>query len=133
MSRRRLAWCLLVLLLCPALLTAAPAPRLLFSPPEWKFGMIVQGTKIQADVAVTNGEPVAVTVTFLPTCTCVEVTPASQSIPAGGRAVFSLRYDSVDDQGLTTRGYRVKTDLAGAPPLYFLVRGTVRQERGWEK
>ena len=92
--------------------------------------MIVQGAKIQADVVVTNNEPVAVTVTFLPTCTCVEVTPGSQSIPAGGRASFSMRYDSIDDRGLTIKGYLVSTDLTAASPLYYLLRGTVREQRG---
>ena len=92
--------------------------------------MIVQGAKIQADVVVTNNEPVAVTVTFLPTCTCVEVTPGSQSIPAGGRASFSMRYDSIDDRGLTIKGYLVSTDLTAALPLHYLLRGTVREQRG---
>jgi hypothetical protein len=103
-------------------LSAAAAPRLLFSPQEWKFGMIIQGAKIQADVVVTNREPVALTVTFLPTCTCLEVIPGAQSIPAGGRASFSMRYDSIDDRGLTIKGYRVGTDLTGAPPLFYLLR-----------
>jgi cytochrome c biogenesis protein CcdA len=114
----------------PALLPAAPAPRLGFSPEEWKFGMIVQGAKIQADVLVTNREPVAVTVTFLPTCTCLEVIPGRQLIPAGGRATFSMRYDSIDDRGITIKGYLVTTDIAGAAPLHYLLRGTVREQRG---
>ena len=32
----------------PALLPAAPSPRLVFSPEEWKFGMIIQGATIRA-------------------------------------------------------------------------------------
>ena len=92
--------------------------------------MIVQGAKIQSEVQVTNGEPVAVTVTFLPTCTCLEVTPGSQSIPAGRRASFAMSYDSTDDRGITIKGYLVSTDLAGAQPLHYLVRGTVRDHGG---
>ena len=92
--------------------------------------MIVQGAKIQADVLVTNNEGGPVTVTFLPTCTCLTVTPGAQSIPAGGRGSFSLRYDSIDDRGITIKGYLVTTDIAGAAPLHYLLRGTVREERG---
>ena len=128
-ARRPLLPCLLALAMFPALLSAAPAPRLAFAPEEWKFGMIIQGATITGDVLVTNNEPVAVTVTFVPTCTCVTVTPGSRSIPAGGRAAFSIRYDSIDDRGITTKGYLVTTDLPGAVPLHYLLQGVVRQQR----
>ena len=78
---------------------------------------------------MTNHETVAVTVTFVPTCTCVTVTPGSQSIPAGGRASFSMRYDSTDDRGITIKGYLVTTDLPGAASLHYFLRGIVREQR----
>ena len=128
MLPRRFFPLFLALCLSPTLLPAAPLPRLVFSPGEWKFGMIIQGAKIQADVQVTNNESVAVTVTFLPACTCSTVIPASRSIPAAGRASFSMQYDSVDDRGITIKGYLVTTDLPGAAPMHYLLRGTVREQ-----
>ena len=117
-----------VFLLCTSLLSAAGAPALVFSPAEWKFGMILQGAKLETAVTVANHENRTVTVTFVPTCTCLGVTPAAQRIPAGGGGVFVLSYDSSDDTGNTTRGYIVRSDLPGAKPQYFLLRGTVRAE-----
>jgi len=126
-----------------ALVLSAPlsaAPRLQFSPPDWKFGMILQGAVIQQDLQVTNREPVAVTVTLVPTCSCNTATPDSQTIPAGARAVFHLRYDSVDDRGITTKSFLVRTDLPGSPSLYYFIRGTVREKaavvpapNGWQR
>jgi len=111
----------------PPLLPAAPAPRLVFSPVEWKFGMIAQGSVIEREVTVTNLESVTVTATLLPTCSCNQVVPGSQTIPAGSRAAFSMRYDSTDDRGITTKSFLVKTDLPGAPAFHYWIRGTVRE------
>jgi cytochrome c biogenesis protein CcdA len=92
--------------------------------------MILQGARIRGSVSVSNTGPRAMTVSFIPTCTCLTVTPGSQSIPAGGDAVFLMEYDSKDDVGKTIQGFLVRTDEPGAPPSRYLVRGTVRAERG---
>jgi cytochrome c biogenesis protein CcdA len=126
MTPRRL-FCLLASLLSPVLLLAAPAPRLVFSPAEWKFAMIIQGTVIEQELTVRNLEPAAVTVTLIPTCSCNRVVPGSQTIPAGASAVFLMRYDSIDDRGVTTKSFVVKTDVPGAPAFYYWIRGTVRE------
>ena len=125
--RRLPLLCLFVFILSPALLPAAPALRLVFSPPEWKFGMIIQGTVIEQELTVKNLEPVPVTVTLIPTCSCDQVLPGSQEIPAGSSAVFLMRYDSVDDRGITTKSFLVKTDIPGTPAFYYWIRGTVRE------
>ena len=80
--------CLLASLVSPVLLAAAPAPRLVFSPAEWKFGMIIQGAVIEQELTVTNLEPSAVTVTLVPTCSCNQVVPGSQTIPGGSSRLF---------------------------------------------
>jgi cytochrome c biogenesis protein CcdA len=128
MPRRPVFCVLLALALCPALHGAAPVPRLGFSPAEWKFGMIVQGAVISQELTVTNLEPVTVTVRLLSTCSCNQVTPGSRVIPAGSGAVFSMRYDSRDDRGITTKSFLVVTDLPGAAPFHYWIRGTVREE-----
>jgi cytochrome c biogenesis protein CcdA len=92
--------------------------------------MILQGARIQGSVIVSNPGPRAVTVSFIPTCTCLTVSPGSRAIPAGGDAVFLMEYDSKDDVGKTIQGFLVRTDEPGAPPTHYLVRGTVRAERG---
>ena len=117
-----------VFILCASLLSAAGAPALVFSPPVWKFGMIYQGAKVESAVTVANHEARAVMVTFVPTCSCLGVTPASLRIPAGGEGSFVASYDSSDDTGNTTRGYIVRSDVPDAKPQYFLLRGTVRAE-----
>ena len=60
-----------LLLLCTPPLAAAPAPRLAFTPPEWKFGSILQGQAAEAEVTVTSREKVPLRVTFVPTCSCL--------------------------------------------------------------
>ena len=124
----------LAFIFCACLVAAAGSPGITpavsFSPPEWKFGMILQGATIQAAVTATNHESRTLSLTFVPTCTCLTVTPAVQRIPPGGEAIFVMRYDSSDDVGITTRGYIVHSDLRDSQPLYYLVRGTVRAERG---
>jgi cytochrome c biogenesis protein CcdA len=112
------------------LLGAQAAPALTFSPPEWKFGMIRQGDRIQGTVSVGNHTNHALTVSFIPTCTCLTVSPAAQDIPAGGRAVFTMDYDSVDDVGITIKGYLVRSDPpASTEPVHYLLRGVVRTYR----
>lgn len=128
-SRRLFLAILFPLLLCPTLLPAATLPRLQFSPVQWKFGTIVQGATITLTVTVTNLEPVPVTVTFVPTCTCLSVKPAARKVGAGKKGAFELSYESSDDTGNMTRGYIVRTDLPDPKPLYYFLRGTVRQER----
>jgi len=124
--------------MAPSLVHAAPAPRLVFSPAEWKFGMIAQGTVIEQELTVTNLEQVAVTVTLLPTCSCNQVVPGSRRIPAGARADFLMRYDSIDDRGITTKSFLVTTDVPGAPPFHYWIQGTVREvspssARAWSR
>jgi cytochrome c biogenesis protein CcdA len=89
--------------------------------------MIAQGSVIEREVTVTNFEPVTVTVTLFPTCSCNRVIPGYQTIRSGSHAGFSVRYDSTDDVGITTKSLLVKTDLPGASVSYYLIRGTVRE------
>ena len=94
--------------------------------------MILQGEVAGAKVLVRNKGAAAVGVTFIPTCTCLTVTPVLASIPAGGRAVFDLSFDSAGDYGITERGYIVRTDppaSASAKPLYYELTGVVRVEK----
>ncbi|MGO9310474.1 MAG: hypothetical protein ACLQDL_15815 [Spirochaetia bacterium] len=127
MRRRPFRGLFLAFVLSPALLAAAPGPRLVFSPPEWKFGMILQGAVVEREIRVTNLEPVAVTLSLFPTCSCNRVVPGTQTIPAGSSAAFRLRYDSSDDRGITTKSMLVKTDFPGAAVSVFWIRGTVRE------
>jgi len=94
--------------------------------------MILQGEVARAKVLVRNKGAAAVGVTFIPTCTCLTVSPVSAPIPAGGSAVFDLSFDSAGDYGITERGYIVRTDPpvpAAAKPLYYELTGVVRVER----
>ncbi len=126
--RRWLPACLCAFVLCPSLLPAAPEPSIAFSPREWKYGMIAQGTKIQTTVTVTNLQSRAVTVRFVATCSCLEATPPALTIGAGADGAFSLSYDSIDDKGITERSFLVTTDVPGAPAQHYWLRGTVRQQ-----
>jgi len=128
MQKRAALLLLMMLLGLPDAVAAGVEPRLTFTPPLWKFGMITRGEAIALTVTVENGEAVPLAVTFVPTCTCLTVNPTTRTIPSHGRATFDLRYDSSDDVGLTTRGFIVRTDLPGASSPYYLMRGTVRDE-----
>jgi len=131
MSRRALISLVAALSLSASLpVHAAAAARLDFSPPEWKLGMILQGTVAHLDLVVTSREPAPIAVTLLPTCDCNTVSPSSQRIEPGGRAVFHLGYDSTYDRGITTKSFLVRTDLPGDPARYYWIRGTVREQKG---
>jgi cytochrome c biogenesis protein CcdA len=114
------------LLFCPTLLPALDAPRIVIDPPRWDYGSVVQGAVTETTVTVANQGATAVTVTFVPTCTCLEAVPTSRTIDAGGRASFTLRFNTVDDIGITTRGFIVRVDPAGTAPLYYTLSGVVR-------
>jgi hypothetical protein len=120
---------LLLLFLSATTLPGADKPRLTFSPEVWNFGMILQGTKVSLEISVTNEEPAALTVTLVPTCYCLSVEPSVRKIPPGGTQRFLLRYDSVDDVGVTRKDFVVQTDLPSAKSLTYPLRGTVRAER----
>ncbi len=100
-----------------------------FSPPEWKYGMIGQGDIVKTKVVATNRAALSVKLTFVPTCTCLTVSPETQTIAPGGSATFALSFDSKDYEGKTQRAYIVKTDVSGAKPLYYLLSGVVRVDR----
>jgi hypothetical protein len=120
---------LILLASSAAILPGADKPRLSFSPEIWNFGMILQGAKISLEIGVTNDEPAALAVTFVPTCYCLTVEPSVRKIPPGGTGRFLLHYDSVDDEGVTRKDFVVQTDLPQAKPLTYTLRGTVRAER----
>ncbi len=125
--KARVATCLLLTLSFG--FGAAAAPLVEFSPPEWKYGMVSQGEIARTSVVARNRGSRAIALTFVPTCTCLTVTPASASIAGGASASFSMSFDSKDDEGITRRGFIVKTDLPGEKPLYYLLSGVVRVDR----
>jgi cytochrome c biogenesis protein CcdA len=108
---------------------AAASPSLSFSPPEWSFGAIRQGERVQLSVTVANNGRDSVTVSFVPTCSCITAEPAEQAIAPAASAIFTLRYDSSDDTGNVKRGFVVRTEPSGEKPLYYLLHGTSRQQR----
>jgi len=137
MVRRLLLGGLLALALSAPLSAAA---RLELAPPEWNLGMILQGVVVHQELVAVNRDTVPLTVTLVPTCDCNSVTPASQRIEPGRRAVFYLSYDSSYDRGIVTKSFLVRTDLPGSQASYYFIRGTVREKaatapaaNGWQR
>jgi cytochrome c biogenesis protein CcdA len=120
---------LLAAALAPAFAQSLSSAPVELSPPEWKYGMIEQGDVARTRVVARNLGKAPLSLTFIPTCTCLTVTPASARLEGGASAAFDLSFDSKDDYGITQRGYIVKTDAAGAKPLYYLLSGVVRVDR----
>jgi cytochrome c biogenesis protein CcdA len=121
--------CFIFVLASATSLGAQAAIPVEFSPPEWKFGMISQGDIARADVVAINRGDQPVELTFVPTCPCLTVSPASRRLAPGASSVFALSFDSKDDEGKTYRGFIVKSDVAGARPGYYMLGGVVRVER----
>ncbi|MGA2547312.1 MAG: DUF1573 domain-containing protein [Rectinemataceae bacterium] len=105
------------------------APSVEFSPPEWKYGMIVQGEIARTKVEARNRTDKPLRVSFVSTCDCLSVSPSFRLLAPGESGSFDLAFDSKDYSGITTRGFIVNTDVANARPLYYLLRGVVRVER----
>ena len=118
-----------LLLICAGAFPSAGSPTVVFSPPEWKFGMIMKGEKIQTAVTVKNTGQDDVTIGLLPTCTCLTVTPAERTLRPGGEGTFLIAYDSTDDTGITRKDFIVQTRQPGVAPPYYTIRGVVRAER----
>ena len=91
--------------------------------------MIERGDVAKAQVVAVNHGPRTVELTFVPTCTCLTALPATRAIAPGGRADFDLSFDSKDDEGKTARYFIVKTDVYGAKPLFYVLRGVVRVDK----
>ncbi len=103
--------------------------RIEFTPPKWDYGMIEQGDVARTKVVAVNHGTDAVELTFVPTCTCLTVSPAKARLEPGALASFALSFDSKDDSGITERGYIVRTDVIGEKALYYLLSGVVRVDR----
>jgi cytochrome c biogenesis protein CcdA len=120
---------LLVFLMSAAVLFGAEKSTLVFSPPQWKFGMIAQGARVQQAVVVRNPGSLPVTVTLVPTCTCLTSEPSARVLAARGEGTFVLRYDSSDDTGVTRKDFIVQTDPPGPDVLVYTLTGTVRAQK----
>lgn len=107
-------------------LQAEPISPLSFDPPEWKFGMIEQGSKQDFAVTVSNSASNPVSLDFISTCACMEVHPSKVTIPARSSFVFKLNYDSADDSGITRKAFIVNSDIPGSKPSQYLLDGIVR-------
>jgi cytochrome c biogenesis protein CcdA len=129
MKKHVRAW-VLALLLPAAALSGAERPALAFSPPQWNFGMIVRGARVQHAVVVRNRGAVPVTVTFIPTCTCLTAAPSVRALPPGVEGTFLLSYDSADDTGNTRKDFIVRSDPPAAQTLFYTLTGTVRAQTG---
>jgi cytochrome c biogenesis protein CcdA len=110
-------------------LFAQSPSRIEFSPPAWKYGMIEQGDIAKTKIVAVNRGADAVDVTFVPTCTCLTVSPATARLEPGVSVSFALSFDSKDDSGITERGYIVRTEVMGEKALYYLLSGVVRVDR----
>jgi hypothetical protein len=108
---------------------SAAGPSVVFSPTEWKFGMIQRGEKIQTVVKAKNTTEAQVTVSLLPTCTCNTASPAELVLPPGSEGNFVITYDSSDDTGITRKDFIVQTKPPGVTPRYYTITGVVRGER----
>ena len=108
---------------------AESAPAVEFSPPVWKYGMIEQGDIARTRVEARNRTDGRLRVSVVSTCDCLRVSPSFRLLAPGEAGSFDLAFDSSDYSGITTRGYIVNTDISGAKPLYYLLRGVVRVER----
>ncbi len=120
---------LVFLLAVAAAVPSTATPSVIFSPSEWKFGMITRGEKIQAIVTARNTGDAEVVVSLLPTCTCNTASPARRVIRPGGEGTFVITYDSSDDTGITRKDFIVRTAPSGAAPQYYTMSGVVRGER----
>ena len=92
--------------------------------------MIAQGARIERTVIVTNAGSVSLTVSFIPTCTCLTAEPAARAVAPGAEVSFVLRYDSADDTGTTRKDFIVRTEPPGPTPLFYTLTGTVRAHAG---
>jgi cytochrome c biogenesis protein CcdA len=104
-------------------------PVVVFSPAQWKFGMIQKGEKIQTVVTAKNQGSAEVMISLLPTCTCNTASPAERVIQPGGEGTFVITYDSSDDIGITRKDFIVRSNPPGAAPRYYTMTGVVRGER----
>jgi cytochrome c biogenesis protein CcdA len=111
-------------------LSAQSSQELRFDPPEWKYGMITKGESASASVKVENLTKKDIKVEFVPTCSCLSVSPSTASLKGGASARFDLAYDSTDDEGKVTRYFIVKTDPPSEKPIFFILNGVVRADNG---
>jgi hypothetical protein len=119
---------ILLFLSSVVLLRAEAEPGLVFSPAAWDCGPILLGTRGRITVTVTNRSAKEASVSFIPTCTCLAVEPASQAIAPGADARFTLSYDSKDVVAKSRtvvpdrKSFIVRSGLPGdtAPYYYFL-------------
>jgi cytochrome c biogenesis protein CcdA len=91
--------------------------------------MIEQGDIARTKLVATNRGTETTQLSFVPTCTCLTVSPSVLNLEPGASASVSLSFDSKDDSGITERGYIVRTNIVGEKALYYLLSGVVRVDR----
>jgi cytochrome c biogenesis protein CcdA len=123
----RLAGCVFA---CLALIAGGLSAQaaLTFSPPQWKAGMIARGEKIQIVLTVSNPAPTAVSVSLVPTCSCLSAEPETLSLAPRSSGSFRLGYDSSDDVGLVRKDFIVRTARPSPQLQTYSLFATVRGE-----
>ena len=117
----------LLLIIAALPLSAQDSGKLEFSITEWDTGVLEHGVVVEQAVEITNSTPDTVTVDLISTCSCMTVDPESFELPPGESAVFTVFFDSHDDEGEFEKLLIIATDSDAMPKGFFVVTGIVNQ------
>ena len=108
---------------------AAAAPKGTFDRPNFDFGTVRQGTKVEHLFTIHNtGNDPLIIKSVRPSCGCTAATVSSSVIPAGKKGVIKASFNSANFSGVVHKAVAVETNDPATPFVTLTIKGTVVTE-----
>ncbi len=117
---------LLLLVLLPAHVLAAPAPQLTSDEPVFDFGTVLQGEKVDHTFVFRNSGTAPLVIDRVKSsCSCTASLLSDKEIPAGGSGSVQAVFDSTRFRGRIHKTLYLYSNDPDRPSVEFLLQGEV--------
>lgn len=108
---------------------ALAAPQLAVEQPQYNFGTIVQGTRVDHVFTLKNtGDTPLLIKQVKPSCGCTAATVSSTTIMPGKKGEIKASFDSKNFYGTVNKGIVVESNDAKTPAHNLSLTGTIVEE-----
>lgn len=125
-SVKRFTYLVLFVLLSAVIAAADNSGGLDFNITDWNTGELEYGILVEQSVEVVNNTDDHVTIDLISTCSCMTTDIESLEVSPGSSGVFTIIFDSSDDQGEFEKLLIIQTDSDFMPKGFFVVTGSVK-------
>lgn len=105
---------------------AFAAPELSVSEPNYNFGTVAQGKKVQHNFVIKNSGDAPLQIKDVSvTCGCTAAKPSSSTVAPGRSAEIQVVFDSTNFTGKVHKGVNIISNAAKAPNFSLSLEGTI--------